>query len=45
MSNKKLRNFVFTLHRYIGLAMGLIAILVGLTGSLQNEVECPPQAA
>lgn len=41
MSNKKLRNFVFTLHRYIGLAVGLIAILVGLTGSLivfQREI-------
>jgi uncharacterized iron-regulated membrane protein len=41
LSNKKLRNFVFTLHRYIGLAVGLIAILVGLTGSLivfQREI-------
>ncbi|MEH2064876.1 MAG: PepSY-associated TM helix domain-containing protein [Nostoc sp.] len=41
MSNKKLRNFVLTLHRYIGLAVGLIAILVGLTGSLivfQREI-------
>ncbi|QKQ73072.1 PepSY domain-containing protein [Nostoc sp. TCL240-02] len=34
MNYKKLRNFVFTLHRYIGLAVGLIAIIVGLTGSL-----------
>ncbi|MEH2362679.1 PepSY-associated TM helix domain-containing protein [Nostoc sp.] len=41
MSYKKLRNIVFTLHRYIGLAVGLIAIMVGLTGSLlvfQNEI-------
>lgn len=34
MNSQKLRNLVFTLHRYIGLAVGLIAILVGLTGSL-----------
>lgn len=34
MSNKKLRNWIFTLHRYLGLALGLIAIIIGLTGSL-----------
>ncbi|MUG94899.1 PepSY domain-containing protein [Scytonema sp. UIC 10036] len=34
MKSKKLRDLVFTLHRYIGLAVGLIAIIVGLTGSL-----------
>ncbi|MEH2084599.1 MAG: PepSY-associated TM helix domain-containing protein [Nostoc sp.] len=34
MHSKKLRDFVFTLHRYIGLAIGLIAIIIGLTGSL-----------
>ncbi|MEH2121402.1 PepSY-associated TM helix domain-containing protein [Nostoc sp.] len=34
MHSKKLRDFVFRLHRYIGLAIGLIAIIIGLTGSL-----------
>ncbi|MEH2290808.1 PepSY-associated TM helix domain-containing protein [Nostoc sp.] len=34
MHSKKLRDFVFRLHRYIGLAVGLIAIIIGLTGSL-----------
>ncbi|WP_138502421.1 PepSY-associated TM helix domain-containing protein [Nostoc sp. PA-18-2419] len=34
MRSKKLRDFVFRLHRYIGLAVGLIAIIIGLTGSL-----------
>ncbi|MEH2121408.1 PepSY-associated TM helix domain-containing protein [Nostoc sp.] len=41
MNYKTLRNFVFGLHRYIGLAVGLIAIIVGLTGSLlvfQSEI-------
>ncbi|MEH2448620.1 MAG: PepSY-associated TM helix domain-containing protein [Nostoc sp.] len=41
MTYKTLRNFVFALHRYIGLAVGLIAIIVGLTGSLlvfQSEI-------
>ena len=32
--NRKLRNLAFTLHRYIGLAVGIILIIVGLTGSL-----------
>ena len=34
MHSKKLRDFVFRLHRYIGLAVGLIALIIGLTGSL-----------
>ena len=34
MTYKTLRNFVFALHRYIGLVVGLIAIIIGLTGSL-----------
>ncbi|MBW4591971.1 MAG: PepSY domain-containing protein [Brasilonema angustatum HA4187-MV1] len=41
MTFKTLRNFVFTLHRYIGLGVGLIAVIVGLTGSLlvfQSEI-------
>ena len=41
MTYKNLRNFVFALHRYIGLGVGLIAIIVGLTGSLlvfQSEI-------
>lgn len=27
MQSKSLRNLVFTLHRYLGLAVGLIAII------------------
>ncbi|MDF5725347.1 MAG: PepSY-associated TM helix domain-containing protein [Rhizonema sp. PD37] len=41
MTYKTLRNIVFALHRYIGLGVGLIAIIVGLTGSLlvfQGEI-------
>ena len=34
MNSRKLRNFAFSLHRYIGLAVGLILVIVGLTGSL-----------
>jgi uncharacterized iron-regulated membrane protein len=34
MNAKKLRNLAFYLHRYIGLTVGLIAIAIGLTGSL-----------
>ncbi|MEH2119403.1 PepSY-associated TM helix domain-containing protein [Nostoc sp.] len=34
MNSKKLYHLVFVLHRYIGFAVGLIAIIVGLTGSL-----------
>ncbi|MEH2288672.1 PepSY-associated TM helix domain-containing protein [Nostoc sp.] len=42
MNSKKLHNLVFILHRYTGLAVGLIAIIVGLTGSLlvfHTEIE------
>ncbi len=34
MKSRKLRNIAFTLHRYIGLAVGIILVIVGLTGSL-----------
>jgi uncharacterized iron-regulated membrane protein len=34
MNAKSFRNRIFTLHRYLGLVVGLIAIVVGLTGSL-----------
>ncbi|MEH1832583.1 MAG: PepSY-associated TM helix domain-containing protein [Nostoc sp.] len=34
MKAKQLRNLAFTLHRYIGLAIGLVLIVIGLTGSL-----------
>lgn len=34
MKTKKIREFVFTLHRYIGLAVGILAAAIGLTGSL-----------
>lgn len=34
MKSKELRNIAFTLHRYIGLAIGIILVIVGLTGSL-----------
>lgn len=34
MKPLKLRSFAFHLHRYIGLAVGLLLIIVGLTGSL-----------
>ena len=34
MKSRTLRHFTFTLHRYIGLAVGLLLIIVGLTGSL-----------
>ena len=34
MNAKKVRNAVFAFHRYLGLAIGLIIILIGLTGSL-----------
>ena len=32
--NRKIRNLAFSLHRYIGLAVGIILVIVGLTGSL-----------
>lgn len=34
MQYKQLRDLVFPLHRYIGLVVGLIVIVIGLTGSL-----------
>jgi uncharacterized iron-regulated membrane protein len=34
MSTKRIRNFAFTIHRYLGLALGLLIILIGITGSL-----------
>jgi uncharacterized iron-regulated membrane protein len=34
MKFRKLRKLAFTLHRYIGLAVGVILVIVGLTGSL-----------
>ncbi len=34
MNSKKIRDLTFTLHRYLGLAVGLVLIIVGLTGSL-----------
>lgn len=33
MNSKRLRSLAFTLHRYIGLAVGLILAIVGSTGS------------
>ncbi|MEH2243432.1 hypothetical protein [Nostoc sp.] len=41
MTSKTVRKVLFGLHRYIRLAVGLIAIVVGLTGSLlvfQSEI-------
>lgn len=34
MKSRRLRRLTFTLHRYIGLAVGLLLIIVGLTGSV-----------
>ncbi|MBD2775786.1 PepSY-associated TM helix domain-containing protein [Iningainema tapete] len=34
MKRHKLRHLAFYLHRYIGLAVGLLLVLIGLTGSL-----------
>jgi uncharacterized iron-regulated membrane protein len=34
MHSQSLRKWIFVLHRYLGLAVGLIAVIVGLTGSL-----------
>ena len=34
MNTRKIRNLAFSFHRYIGLAVGLILVIVGLTGSL-----------
>ncbi|MCW5312708.1 PepSY domain-containing protein [Nostoc sp. KVJ3] len=41
MKSKTFRNWAFTLHRYLGLAMGFVLIIVGLTGSVlvfQKEI-------
>lgn len=34
MKSKTLRNVTFSLHRYVGLFVGLLLIIIGLTGSL-----------
>lgn len=34
MNAKILRNWIFALHRYLGLAIALVVIIVGITGSL-----------
>ncbi|MBE9168790.1 PepSY domain-containing protein [Pleurocapsales cyanobacterium LEGE 06147] len=42
MNVRKLRNLAFYLHRYLGLIVGLILIIVGLSGSLlvfQREID------
>jgi uncharacterized iron-regulated membrane protein len=42
MNRKTIRNLAFSLHRYIGLAVGMILVIVGLTGSLlvfQKEID------
>lgn len=42
MNTKTIRNFTFYLHRYLGLSIGLIASIIGLTGSLlvfQKELD------
>lgn len=42
MNQKIIRNVAFTMHRYLGLFVGIIFIIVGLTGSLlvfQEEID------
>lgn len=42
MNQKTIRNVAFSLHRYVGLIVGMILIIVGLTGSLlvfQEEID------
>jgi uncharacterized iron-regulated membrane protein len=42
MNTRKIRNLAFSLHRYIGLTVGIILVIVGLTGSLlvfQKEID------
>lgn len=34
MRSKPLRNFMFYLHRYLGFFLGLVLVVIGLTGSL-----------
>lgn len=41
MNTKQLRDILFPLHRYLGLVLGILLIIVGLTGSLlvfQHEI-------
>ncbi|NMG07474.1 PepSY-associated TM helix domain-containing protein [Brasilonema sp. UFV-L1] len=42
MNSKQIRDFTFYIHRYLGLVVGLLLIIVGLTGSLlvfQREID------
>jgi uncharacterized iron-regulated membrane protein len=42
MNSKQIRNFTFYIHRYLGLIVGLLLIIIGLTGSLlvfQREID------
>ncbi len=42
MKSLKIRNVVFSIHRYIGLLVGLIILIIGLTGSLlvfEHEID------
>ena len=42
MATKRIRNLAFYLHRYLGLVLGLLLILIGITGSLlifEREIE------
>jgi len=42
MKSKRFRNLNFILHRYIGLVVGIVLIVIGLTGSLlvfQEEID------
>jgi uncharacterized iron-regulated membrane protein len=42
MKSKQIRQIVFFLHRYLGLVLGLLLVIVGLTGSLlvfQREID------
>ncbi len=42
IKSKKIRNIIVSTHRYLGLLVGLILIIVGLTGSLlvfQHEID------
>ncbi len=34
MNTRKIRNWSFYLHRYLGLTVGVIAIIIGITGSI-----------
>ena len=42
MKSRKIRQLTLTLHQYIGLVVGVLLIIVGLTGSLlvfQHEID------